>query len=97
MDTGLKFYNLVDSAGFCIWLFLQGDDGQGIECNNEVTTVVNQLLKCIDYPYIHIVVMDPYYGGLPTAELVHEKGMFFLIWCLKERLRDSSSLKSTKT
>jgi len=85
IDTGLKFYNLVDSSGFCVWLFLQGDDGDGIECTNEVTTVVNQLLKCIAYPQRHVVVMDSYYGGLPTAELVHEKGMCFIMSCRKDR------------
>jgi len=55
-DTGLKFYNLVDSSGFCI-----------------------------AYPQRHVVVMDSYYGGLPTAELVHEKGMCFIMSCRKDR------------
>jgi len=29
--------------------------------------------------------MDSYYGGLPTAELVHEKGMCFIMSCRKDR------------
>jgi len=32
--------------------------------------------------------MDSYYGGLPTAELVHKKGMCFIMSCRKDRPGD---------